>query len=109
MTTPFDLGDKVAIVTGSSRGIGRALSAGGPGGNMDGLAPKGGDPVGTVLRQSLEGKLAPKRRRCCAAEQRDNSRRFTGQTSRASTERIAHLSDSRRLLRQIDLFGDYLT
>jgi dehydrogenase/reductase SDR family member 4 len=24
MTTPFDLGDKVAIVTGSSRGIGRA-------------------------------------------------------------------------------------
>jgi NAD(P)-dependent dehydrogenase (short-subunit alcohol dehydrogenase family) len=24
MTTPFDLGDKVAIVVGSSRGIGRA-------------------------------------------------------------------------------------
>ena len=46
------------------------LSASGLGGNMDRLAPKGGDPVGTVLRQSLKGKLAPKQRRCCAAEGR---------------------------------------
>src|SRR5262249_46230913 len=59
------------------------LSAGGPGGNMDGGAWECGDPVGCVLRQGRAGKVNGEQRRSCAADERDELATFHSITSSA--------------------------